>query len=99
MSRSISRRNQFHIGQITGGLLPQTTVNANSTVTSYTTVNIPKTGVNDVVIVTVQNPTQGIIYDGYVSASGVVTIRASNITTSNITPGGASPFQVQVHKR
>ncbi len=54
-------------------------------VDTSTTVNIPGIGVNDVVQVTVQTPTAGILWDAYVSAVGTVTIRATNCTSGSLT--------------
>lgn len=59
------------------------------------TVSIPNTGVNDEVIVTLQTPTNGVIVDGYVSGTGVVTVRQTNVTPSTITTVAASIGQVR----
>lgn len=73
-------RNRFRvIGSYTGTWDPGAT-----TTVDTTTVNVPGAQTTDAVLVTVQTPTTGIIYSGYVSALGVITLRAQNVTAGSL---------------
>lgn len=55
-------------------------------VQATTTVAAPGVKPGDVVIVGAVTPTSGFTYDGYVSANGVITLRAHNVTAGTVDP-------------
>lgn len=55
-------------------------------VMATTTVNVPEVKAGDAVVVTPDAPASGFVYDGYVSANSVVTLRAINCTSGTVDP-------------
>lgn len=81
-----STGNYYHLARV---LVGTTTYDFTSIATTATaTTNITVTGAltSDLVTLTVQTPTAGIVYDAYVSAIDTVTIRATNIKTTSVDP-------------
>lgn len=97
-ARATNRRTEKHIGQATSISLPAITNLVAGTPTTNT-INMPSCGVNDIVTISVQTPTNGVIVDAYVSAASVITIRQNNCTGSTIGTVAATIAQLQTLKR
>jgi len=63
--------------------------------TATTTLTVTGATTTDSVVLTVQTPTAGIIYDAYISSANTVTIRATNIKTTSVDPA-SSLYTVKV---
>lgn len=96
-SFSRARRHEKRIGSAVSISIPAIT-NLVAGTPTLNTVNIPGISPNDVVVVTLQTPTNGVVVDAYVSASAVVTIRQNNVTGGTISSVAASVAQVQTFK-
>lgn len=59
------------------------------------TIQMSRVGQGTNVLVTLQTPTNGVIVDAYGSATGVITIRQTNVTPSTISTVAASLAQVK----
>jgi hypothetical protein len=79
----------FHLTKSLSGTTTYDFASIATTVTATTTVTVSGAVVADSVILTVQTPTDGIVYDAYVSSANTVTIRATNIKTVAVDPANS----------